>query len=105
MQFYERRNITRWIIIITSFVIVSLILWNTYSFFQIFKEEERVKMQNWALSEKKINSDDPTPTKENRNNNRDMPSDCLSEVTAIESNEPKPIAIPATVTELTNDIR
>jgi two-component system, sporulation sensor kinase D len=58
MQFYERRNITRWIIIITSFVIVSLILWNTYSFFQIFKEEERVKMQNWALSEKKINSDD-----------------------------------------------
>jgi len=58
MQFYERRNITRWIIIITSFVIVSLILWNTYSFFQIFKEEERVKMQNWALSEKKINTDD-----------------------------------------------
>jgi hypothetical protein len=58
MQFYEKRNTTRWIIIITSFVIVSLILWNTYSFFQIFKNEERVKMQNWALSEKKINTDD-----------------------------------------------
>lgn len=58
MQFYERRNITRWIIIITSFVIVSLILWNTYSFFQIFKEEERVKMKHWAIAQKKINSDD-----------------------------------------------
>lgn len=39
-------------------MIVSLILWNTYSFFQIFKQEERVKMQHWALSQKKINTDD-----------------------------------------------
>jgi two-component system, sporulation sensor kinase D len=59
MQFSEKRNITRWIIIMASFVIVVLILWNTYSFFQIFKEEERVKMQNWALAQKKINSADP----------------------------------------------
>lgn len=58
MQFSDRRNTTRWIIIITSFVIVLLILWNTYSFFQIFKQEERVKMQHWALSQKKINTDD-----------------------------------------------
>jgi two-component sensor histidine kinase len=58
MQFSERRNITRWIIIATSFVIVLLILWNTYSFFQIFKNEERIKMQNWAIAQKKINSDD-----------------------------------------------
>lgn len=59
MQFSERRNITRWIIITASFVIVIAILWNTYSFFQIFKNEERVKMQNWALAQKKINSADP----------------------------------------------
>ncbi|WP_395045032.1 sensor histidine kinase [Flavobacterium sp.] len=58
MQFSENRNRTRWIIIITSFVIVLLILWNTYSFFQIFKNEERVKMQNWALAQKKIMTDD-----------------------------------------------
>ena len=58
MQFSERRNTTRWIIIMTSFVIVSLILWNTYSFFQIFKSEERIKMGNWALAQKKINTDD-----------------------------------------------
>jgi two-component system, sporulation sensor kinase D len=59
MQFSDRRNVTRWIIIMASFVIVVLILWNTYSFFQIFKNEERVKMQNWALAQKKINSADP----------------------------------------------
>lgn len=58
MQFSERRNITRWIIIATSFVIVSLILWNTYSFFQIFKTEERVKMQNWAMAQKTVNNAD-----------------------------------------------
>jgi len=56
MQFSEKRNITRWIIILASFVIVSLILWNTYSFFQIFKDEERVKMQLWAESLKTINN-------------------------------------------------
>ena len=59
MQFSERRNFTRWIIIMASFVIVILILWNTYTFFQVFKNEERVKMQNWALAQKKINSTDP----------------------------------------------
>ena len=59
MQFSEKKNITRWVIIMSSFVIVVLILWNTYSFFQVFKNEERVKMQNWALAQKKINSADP----------------------------------------------
>lgn len=54
MQFSERRNTTRWIIIITSFVIVSLILWNTYSFFQIFKQEERSKMELWAKAQKSL---------------------------------------------------
>jgi len=58
MQFSERRNITRWIIIIASFCIVLLILWNTYSFFQIFKTEERNKMQQWAQAQKTlINAD------------------------------------------------
>lgn len=56
MQFSEKRNITRWIIILASFVIVALILWNTYTFFQIFKDEERVKMEHWALAQKKIST-------------------------------------------------
>jgi len=54
MQFSERRNITRWIIIVTSFVIVTLILWNTYTFFQIFKNEERDKMTLWAKSQETL---------------------------------------------------
>lgn len=58
MQFSDKRSTTRWIIIIASFCIVSLIMWNTYSFFQIFKNEERVKMEHWALAQKKINSED-----------------------------------------------
>jgi len=59
MEFFERRNFTRWAIIIASFIIISLILWNTYTFFQIFKNQERIKMQNWALAQKKFNSADP----------------------------------------------
>ena len=42
------RNMTRWIIIVASFLIISLILWNTYVFFQYFKSEERAKMKIWT---------------------------------------------------------
>ena len=48
------RNRIRWIIIISSFFIISLILWNTYIFFQNFKAEERNKMQNWSFAQKEI---------------------------------------------------
>ncbi|MBC7642648.1 MAG: HAMP domain-containing histidine kinase, partial [Flavobacterium sp.] len=48
MQFSKSSNISRWIIIFASFLIISLILWNTYTFFQIFKQEERLKMNLWA---------------------------------------------------------
>src|SRR4030095_14814286 len=59
MPFSEKRNLTRWIIIMTSFVIVALILLNTYNFFQIFKNEERVKMELWAQSLKTLLNADP----------------------------------------------
>ncbi len=52
MQFSERSNTVRWFIIITSFLIVLLIIWNTYNFFQIFKNEERLKMELWATAQK-----------------------------------------------------
>jgi two-component system, sporulation sensor kinase D len=52
MQFSNSRNISRWFIIFASFLIISLILWNTYTFFQIFKHEERLKMNLWANAEK-----------------------------------------------------
>ncbi|CAM3788043.1 PAS domain-containing sensor histidine kinase [Flavobacterium cucumis] len=54
MQFSERRNLTRWFIIIASFFIVVLILWNTYNFFQIFKNEERAKIEYWASAQKTL---------------------------------------------------
>ena len=54
MQFSERRNLTRWFIIVASFFIVILILWNTYNFFQIFKNEERAKMEFWASAQKTL---------------------------------------------------
>ena len=44
------RNFTRWIVIVASFIIISLILWNTYVFFQHFKAEERTKMENWSYA-------------------------------------------------------
>jgi signal transduction histidine kinase len=54
MTITENRNLFRWIIVIASFGIISLILWNTYTFFQHFKEEERVKMENFSLAQKEL---------------------------------------------------
>ena len=56
MQFSERRITTRWVIIFASFFIILLILWNTYTFFQIFKNEERLKMNLWAKAQKTLNN-------------------------------------------------
>ena len=50
MRIIFNKNVIRWIIIISSFIIVTLILWNTYVFFQHFKTEERSKMKNWTLA-------------------------------------------------------
>jgi two-component system, sporulation sensor kinase D len=61
MQFSDRRNTGRWILIFASFLIISLILWNTYTFFQIFKNEERLKMNLLAKAQKTlINADENT---------------------------------------------
>lgn len=54
MQFSNNKITWRWIIIAASFVIITLILWNTYTFFQIFKNEERTKMEHWAEAEKSL---------------------------------------------------
>lgn len=51
MFFTKNRQLVRWIIIIASFAIISLILWNTYTFFQKFKEEERAKMAIWSAAQ------------------------------------------------------
>jgi two-component system, sporulation sensor kinase D len=55
MILLKNTNFLRWLIIIASFIIISLILWNTYVFFQNFKAEERSKMQNWSSAYQEIN--------------------------------------------------
>lgn len=51
MIFEEYKNTFRWIMIVASFLIVALILLKTYEFFQHFKEEERIKMENWSFAQ------------------------------------------------------
>lgn len=54
MNFTTNRNLIRWIVIVLSVIIVSLILWNTYQFFQKLKEAERRNMQEYALMAKDL---------------------------------------------------
>ncbi|MFM2265277.1 MAG: hypothetical protein RLZ77_697 [Bacteroidota bacterium] len=54
MQFSKHKDLIRWTLILGSFIIISLILWNTYTFFQIFKNEERIKMEYWAEAQKTL---------------------------------------------------
>ncbi|WP_100614061.1 sensor histidine kinase [Confluentibacter citreus] len=51
MIFTDYRNTVRWIMIVASFAIVSLILWKTYEFFQYFKDEERTKMEHYSFAQ------------------------------------------------------
>ena len=51
MKISSKQHVLRWIMIAISFLIISLILWNTYRFFQKFKEEERVKMENFSQAQ------------------------------------------------------
>ncbi|MEC3906584.1 HAMP domain-containing sensor histidine kinase [Tamlana sp. 2201CG12-4] len=51
MIFTKHSNAFRWVIVVASFAIVSLILWKTYEFFQHFKDEERTKMEVWSFAQ------------------------------------------------------
>ena len=56
MSFFINTYWIKRIGILVSFVIVTLILWNTYSFFKRFKEEERAKMEIFATAIKEFES-------------------------------------------------
>lgn len=62
MQFTDKRSVTRWVIILASFLTVVFILWNTYKFFNIFKEDERKKVELWAMAQHTFNNADPDNT-------------------------------------------
>lgn len=77
MQFTDKRNLWRWIIIALSFLIVTLIVINTYFLFQNIKREERIKIELWALSMKTVNNagelDDLTIPSQVLSNNTTIP--------------------------------
>lgn len=54
MGFFKNTVLSKRIVIFVLFVIVSLILWNTYIFFQKFKQDERAKMEIFASAIKEL---------------------------------------------------
>ena len=56
MNLFSNTLLFKRVAIAVSFVIVTLILWNTYTFFQKFKTEERVKMEILAEAQKELGS-------------------------------------------------
>ena len=56
MKLFSNSLLFKRVSIFISFVIVTLILWNTYIFFQKFKQEERIKMEILATAQKEIGS-------------------------------------------------
>lgn len=54
----DKRNTLKWVLIFSAFIVVSLILWNTYQFFQKVKEEERTKMELWAEAQRNFHLSD-----------------------------------------------
>lgn len=75
----KNSNVFRWIIITASFIVVSLILWKTYEFFQHFKDEERVKMETWSFAQ--------TEFANSESNNIELPLKILN------SNQTTPIIV------------
>jgi len=47
---FRNKSLSRWGFILASLIVISLILWNTYIFFNQLKENERAKMEIWAAA-------------------------------------------------------
>ena len=58
MNLPQNKTLLRWILVITAFLVVALILWNTNVFFQKFKQEERKKMEVIASALQNMNNPD-----------------------------------------------
>ncbi len=50
----KNTSFTRWLLFIASLSIIALIIWNTFSFFKVLKENELTKMEIWAIALKDI---------------------------------------------------
>jgi two-component system, sporulation sensor kinase D len=56
MKIYANTLLLKRITVLVSFIIVTLILWNTYTFFEKFKYEERVRMEILAEAQKELSN-------------------------------------------------
>ncbi len=74
------KYLIKWALIIASFLIVALILWNTNLFFKKFKKEERIKMEVLATAYQNFN-------------NADLDIDVSLEEKIIQSNSSIPMII------------
>lgn len=54
MDFTTNKNLYRWIVIVAAVIITSLILWNTYDFFQQLKEIERKNIKEFGIAAKDL---------------------------------------------------
>ena len=81
MSFLKDTLLLKRIVIIISFSIVTLILWNTYSFFKRFKNEERLKMEIVATAMKEFAT------------NQDLEADVSLEDKIIKSNTNIPMIL------------
>ena len=50
----KTKNISNWVLVFLSLITISIILWNTFLFFQKFKIEERSKMEIWSLAQTEL---------------------------------------------------
>ncbi len=76
----NRKKLVNWGLIVASLIIVILILWNTFSFFQKYRKEERVKMEILAAAYKRLN-------------NPDLDADTSLELAILESNTSIPMIV------------
>ena len=51
-------TLSRWLFVIASLLVIGLILWNTYAFFNQLKDSERDKMQIWAAAQTELENND-----------------------------------------------
>ena len=63
----QKKTFSRWAFILASIFVISLILWNTYIFFNQLKENERAKMEIWAVAQQELaqsQEDEESPVSE-----------------------------------------
>jgi len=99
MNFSPKNKTTNVILLVVAFIIVSLILWNTNSFFKKFKEEERFKMEIWATAQSEllqasIDDDPGNLTIKVLQNNTSTPMILVNKDGSIKTNNmPKEVAL------------